>query len=63
MNARVFLLLTQRFLSVPGPLGPRNWQALVEDREDFEADALRHGQLRWCVELLRPCFGTGVPAL
>ena len=39
MNVRGFLLLTQRFL-----LAPMRQQALVEDRQDFRADVLRHGQ-------------------
>ncbi|MGZ3625969.1 MAG: YczE/YyaS/YitT family protein, partial [Ktedonobacteraceae bacterium] len=41
----------------PFPASPR-WEqpALGGDRQDFEADALRHGQLRACVEPLRPCF-------
>jgi hypothetical protein len=50
MNARGFLLLTQRFL-----LAQMRQQALVEDRQDFRADALRHGQLHQ--EPPRPCFG------
>src|SRR5260370_27216311 len=50
MNARGFLLLTQRFLV----LHQEN-KALGGDRQDFRADALRHGQL--CEKPTRPCFG------
>ena len=54
MNARGFLLLTQRFRSLP-----RDEPALGGDRQDFEADALRHGRL--CEKPAGPCFGGSAP--